>query len=253
MSDSPRPAPLPKLEARPRTSPPTPSAKPPGEAETRPRPPKLPLAAPKPTSLPPVDPGLVDDGWSDRPPPVSRPAPVQKPEPAPKPSPKPALEKPREAPRAPAPVAKPPEPEPPPLDDLEPSPTQVAAAPPRPEPSPLLDSDATSTEIAAPGPPSDAALAATAERTSPATPIPDSSTHDAPFSPQLTEETHHGLRLSIPARLVERARALAPNLPAGVLRITPVRETPEEAVLRAALGLGLASLAALADADDEDA
>ncbi len=59
-----------------------------------------------------------------------------------------------------------------------------------------------------------------------------------------------GLALDVPARLVARARALAPTLPDGVLE-PDGRALPEEAVLRAALRLGLASLAALADLDDE--
>jgi len=67
----------------------------------------------------------------------------------------------------------------------------------------------------------------------------------------LAEATHSGLRLDISARIVEQARALAPNLPVGVLRKASVRETPEEAVLKTALRLGMASLAALWDNDDE--
>lgn len=56
------------------------------------------------------------------------------------------------------------------------------------------------------------------------------------------------LRLVVPPRLVARARALAPTLPQEVI---DRRASPEEAVLQAALRLGLASLAALADVDDE--
>ena len=57
------------------------------------------------------------------------------------------------------------------------------------------------------------------------------------------------LRLEIPPRLVERARALAPTLPDELARQRDV--SAEEAVLRAALRLGLASLAALADEDED--
>ena len=60
-----------------------------------------------------------------------------------------------------------------------------------------------------------------------------------------------GLRLEVSGRLVEQARALAPNLPAGLLRANPGRETTHEAVLHTALRLGMASLAALSDTDDE--
>lgn len=97
-------------------------------------------------------------------------------------------------------------------------------------------------------------LAGTAERTSPFVPTPESLTTETAISAraELTPvATHSGLRLDIPARVVERARALAPTLPPGLAKVTPARETSEEAVLRVALRLGLASLAALSDVDDE--
>ncbi|MBX3271784.1 MAG: hypothetical protein KF729_16065 [Sandaracinaceae bacterium] len=134
--------------------------------------------------------------------------------------------------------------------ELERTPTQVTGRAERDE--------VTSTEIAAPGASpargvtGPAALAPTAERTTPGLPAPESARYDdTAFATQLTEATHRGLRLEVPARLVEQARALAPNLPAGLLRVVPTRVTSEEAVLRAALSLGLASLAALADSDDD--
>jgi hypothetical protein len=56
------------------------------------------------------------------------------------------------------------------------------------------------------------------------------------------------LRLVVAPRLVARARALAPNLPDEVL---DRKLSPEEGVLQAAIRIGLASLAALADVDDD--
>ncbi len=57
-------------------------------------------------------------------------------------------------------------------------------------------------------------------------------------------------RLDVPPKLVARARALAPLLPPEITKRGPA---PEQAVLKAAIRLGLASLALLADADDDDA
>jgi hypothetical protein len=56
------------------------------------------------------------------------------------------------------------------------------------------------------------------------------------------------LRLEIPKRVVARAHVLASLLPAGI--VDARGRAPEEAVLRVALRLGLATLAALAEDDD---
>jgi hypothetical protein len=60
------------------------------------------------------------------------------------------------------------------------------------------------------------------------------------------------MALEVAPRLVERARALAPTIPESILKTDPRASSPEEAVLHAALKLGLASLAALADVDEDD-
>ncbi|MEC7520869.1 MAG: hypothetical protein VYE22_13430 [Myxococcota bacterium] len=59
------------------------------------------------------------------------------------------------------------------------------------------------------------------------------------------------LQLEVPRNLVDRARALAPTLPREVVDPARSRRSPEAAVLQAALRLGLASLAAIADVDDD--
>lgn len=59
------------------------------------------------------------------------------------------------------------------------------------------------------------------------------------------------LRLDVPRFLVARAQALAPTLPPGVVDAKASGRSAEEIVLYAALRLGLASLAALAEASDD--
>ncbi|MCB9597446.1 MAG: hypothetical protein H6719_32290 [Sandaracinaceae bacterium] len=248
--------PLPKLGALPAV--PRAEVAPKSEA---PRPPPKadpPKAEPPKPELPAV-PTKLEARPRPRPTPIERrsAAPMAarpEPEPLPEPEPSPEPEELREPDALPEPD------ELPEADEIEPTPTRVGPT------AAFAEAEATSTEIFAPAPRdeddsgsrteppppnAEAALAPTAERTSPSVPAPRAPSDDTSASHALSDQTHAGLRLEVPARLVERARALAPNLPPGVLRIQPVRETPEEAVLRAALSIGLASLAALSDTDDD--
>ncbi len=70
-------------------------------------------------------------------------------------------------------------------------------------------------------------------------------TVDAPTFDTVVTRPDDGVRIEVSARLVARARAMAPTLPSEVLG----GEATEEAVLKAALRLGLAALAALSDED----
>src|SRR6185503_13581501 len=83
-------------------------------------------------------------------------------------------------------------------------------------------------------------------------PRPEDTVVSRPDDLGFVRAPERGLSLEISPRLVERARALAPTLPAGVLELDPSARSPEHAVLHAALKLGLASLAALADVDEDD-
>jgi hypothetical protein len=74
-------------------------------------------------------------------------------------------------------------------------------------------------------------------------PEPTPSSTEAAFEP--------AMRLDVTSQLLAKARVLAPILPDEItLRGAPIT-TAEEAVLQAALRLGMASLAALAELDDE--
>ncbi|MEQ8455300.1 MAG: hypothetical protein RID81_13590 [Sandaracinaceae bacterium] len=132
------------------------------------------------------------------------------------------------------------------------------AAPSRPPPAPLPPRPT-------PKPASQAAAPSTAPRRRrkplkvPVDPAADTAkemaTHDtvisAPSALVPIPSDPDALRIEVPRSLVSRARALAPTLPRAVVDPERARRSPEEAVLQAALRLGLASLAALADVDDD--
>lgn len=225
-----------------RPPPPPPAAKP--RRPTPPRPPSglpPPLRPRRPVSSRPVPPP------SRVPPPSALPRPAAIPRPSslpPRPQsslpPRPASSPPR--PRS----SPPPRPKSPPRREathVGPAPAPPPERPPPSAPPPPRVAAVT---------PRDPALLPTDERTSPSTSLPaDSATLDTVVSPDLRRSSETGLRLEVSRRLVERARALAPSLPSGILRVQPGRDTAEEAVLRAALHLGLASLAALSDSDED--
>lgn len=215
-----RPPPLPRTSTRPPPPLPKASTRPPTslpKGSTRPPPPSQ---IPKAPRLPEVAPPVVPRAHLE--PPPHAPAQMQTPpdtNAGTKPVHRPARDRPPQ--RAETPVPTPPEPQP-------------EASPPRPQQT--------------------VALAATPEQTSPQVRTPENTTTDTVISARAARTAaspHSGLRLDIPARIVERARALAPTLPPGLATAIPEGETKEEAVLRVALRMGLASLVALSDIDDE--
>lgn len=249
----PRPPPPPKAKPsgppRPPSSklPPAPSAPPPPPAPLKELPTKVgsPSAAPPPLPLKraskppapaekPAEPDVHEKETA-----IARPIDEEKTSVAPAPEPPPGREPEPSARAAPTP---PPEPKekssaPPPgaAPSGEAAPEEEPERPTTPEPPPS----------STPPAPSEATPS---ENTAPQEIATLDTVVSRPAAPR--RPTGDGLRLNVPARFVARARALAPTLPPGVVDAKRGR-TETEAVLHAAMRLGLASLAAMADDDDD--
>lgn len=232
--------PPPPLRAKPPV-PRRPSAPPPSQVAPKPSAPPRSRAASNASSPPSRvarKPGAPRPGPAAPPPSATAPAPAR---------PRPSSLPPVKAPLGPKPAAPPPTPP----SRAEAAPKAPSSAPPRhvpPEPEALAGAadDLVTRQEQLP----EAAHRPRRRRRPQRVPVDDAelATSDTVVSRPAELHRPRPLSLEVPPHLVERARALAPTLPA---ELTGGRgASPEEAVLRTALRLGLASLAALGD-DDE--